>query len=75
MLISRAMLTCVQMVDGSVYHIEGAGDVCMSLPNGASYMLQHVCYVPGLSSQFHSCVMMDAGLYLMSIAFRCSVVC
>ena len=67
----------MQMVDGSVYDIEGAGDVCMSLPSGASYMLQHVCYVPGLrvSSQFHSCVMMDAGLYLMSIAFICSVVC
>ena len=46
---SSGRLGCVQMVDGSVYHIEGAGDVCMSLPNGVSYMLQHVRYVPGLS--------------------------
>ena len=39
----------MQMVDDSIYHIEGARDVCISLPNGASYMLRHVCYVPGLS--------------------------
>ena len=78
--LSSGRLGCVQMVDGSVYDIEGVGDVCMSLPSGASHMLRHVCSVPGLrdsvrvSSQFHSCVMMNAGLYLMSIAFICSVV-
>ena len=44
--------------------------------------VHHICYdmfvmcqdSVRVSSQFHSWVMMDAGLYLMSIAFRCSVV-
>ena len=45
---SSGRLGCVQMVDSSVYDIEGAGDVCMSLPSGASYTLRHVRYVPGL---------------------------
>ena len=51
---SSGRLGCVQMVDGFVYHIEGAGDVCMSLPNGASYMLRHVCYVLGLNQSLIS---------------------
>ena len=46
---SSRRLGCVQIVDGFVYHIEGAGHVCMSLPSGASHMLRHVCYVPGVS--------------------------
>ena len=45
---SSGRLGCVQMADGSVYDIEGAGDVYMSLPSGASYTLRHVRYVPGL---------------------------
>ena len=42
------------MADGSVYDIEGVGDVCMSLPSGASYMLRHVRYVLGLSQSLIS---------------------
>ena len=45
---SSGTLGCVHMADGSVYDIEGAGDICMSLPNGALYTIQHVRYVPGL---------------------------
>ena len=33
---------------GSVYEIAGAGDVCLSLPSGASFTLRHVRYVPEL---------------------------
>ena len=31
---------------GSAYEIAGAREVCLSLPNGASYTLRHVRYVP-----------------------------
>ena len=45
-------------------------------------VVHHICYdmfvmcqdSVRVSSQFHSCVMMDARLHLMSIAFKCSVV-
>ena len=50
---SSGRLGCVQMVDGSVYDIEGAGDVCMSLPSGASYMLRHVRLCARTQSESH----------------------
>ncbi|KAH7421878.1 hypothetical protein KP509_13G079400 [Ceratopteris richardii] len=37
---------CVHMSDGMTYDIEGAGDICLMLPSGASLMLRHVRYVP-----------------------------
>ncbi|KAH7440286.1 hypothetical protein KP509_04G099800 [Ceratopteris richardii] len=37
---------CVHMPDGMAYDIEGAGDVCIMLPSGASLILRHVRYVP-----------------------------
>ena len=41
-------LACVRLTDGSVHDIVGAGEVRLSLPSGASYMLRHVRFVPGL---------------------------
>ena len=46
---SSGRLGSVQLADGSAYDIEGAGDVCMSLPSGALLTLCHVHYIPGLS--------------------------
>ncbi|KAH7365099.1 hypothetical protein KP509_18G008900 [Ceratopteris richardii] len=37
---------CVHMPDGTTYDIEGAGDICLMLPSGASLILRHVRYVP-----------------------------
>ncbi|KAH7431300.1 hypothetical protein KP509_08G041500 [Ceratopteris richardii] len=37
---------CVYMSDGMTYDIEGARDVCLMLPSGASLMRRHVRYVP-----------------------------
>ena len=45
---SSGMLGSVHMTDGSVHKIAGAGDVRLSLPSGASYLLRHVRYVPDL---------------------------
>ena len=45
---SSGRLGCVRLTDGLVYDIEGAGDVFLSLPSGASYTLRHVRYVPQL---------------------------
>ncbi len=36
---SSGRLGCVLLADGLAYDIQGAGDVCLSLPSGASYML------------------------------------
>ena len=38
----------MHLADGSAYDIDGAGDICLLLPSGASYTLRHVRYVPGL---------------------------
>ena len=43
---SSGMLGSVHLTDGSVHDIVGAGDVRLSLPSGASYLLRHVRYVP-----------------------------
>lgn len=51
---SSGRLGCVRLVDGSTCNIEGAGDICLSLPSGASYMLCHVRYVPRLSQSLIS---------------------
>ena len=51
---SSGRLGCVRLADGSAYDIQGAGDVCLSLPSGASYTLRHVRYVPGLSQSLIS---------------------
>ncbi|KAH7443087.1 hypothetical protein KP509_02G018600 [Ceratopteris richardii] len=37
---------CVHLLDGTSYDIEGAGDICLMLPSGASLILRHVRYVP-----------------------------
>ena len=44
----NARLGRVHFADGSTYDIDGAGDVCLSLPSGALYTLCHVHYVPQL---------------------------
>ena len=45
---SSGMLGSVHLTDGSVHGIAGVGDVRLSLPSGASYLLRHVRYVPNL---------------------------
>ena len=61
---------------GLVYEIEGAGDVCMSLPSGASYTLRHVRYVPGLRQSLISIrQLQDSGCQVLlgeqSFQMRC----
>ncbi|KAI5065504.1 hypothetical protein GOP47_0020199, partial [Adiantum capillus-veneris] len=45
---SSGSFGCVHLADGSAFDIEGAEDVCLSIPSGALYTLQHVRYVPQL---------------------------
>ena len=63
---SSRRLGCVHLTDGSAYDIEGAGDVCLSLPSGASYTLRHVRYVPGLSQSLISVrQLQDSGCHVV----------
>lgn len=36
---SSGRLGRVHLADGSTYHIASVGDICLSLPSGASYMV------------------------------------
>ena len=51
---SSGRLGRVHLADGSAYDIAGAGDVCLSLPSGASYTLRHVRYVPEITQSLIS---------------------
>ena len=64
---SSGRLGCVRLAaDGSAYDIHGAGDVCLSLPSGASYMLRHVRYVPRLNQSLISVrKLQDCGCHVL----------
>ena len=74
---SSGRLGYVHMADGSVFDIEGARDVHLSLPNGALFTLCHVRYVPQLRQSLISMRQLRDNIRYCSKShvFRCIVVC